>query len=192
MELNLPALAPTCHVSGEGFVPGERIVSQLVRHASGEVLRYDVKSTNEHAFEPPGRVACRWVHRYKPRVAGENPERELKLTAETLFLTLADPTSEVSEDSTRLVQFLALMLERKRLLKPRGKSEDGTRNVYEHVKTKQRYEVPAGELDPAFFLAVQEQLSVLVGEPKVKAPVSGGPAARVEPPSQTGPGTAGG
>jgi hypothetical protein len=47
-------------------------------------------------------------------------------------------------------------------------------------------------LDPAFFLAVQEQLSVLVGEPKVKAPVSGGPAARVEPPSQTGPGTAGG
>ena len=38
-------------------------------------------------------------------------------------------------------------------------------NIYEHAKTKQVYEVPVGELSPEFFLAVQEQLSVLVGSP---------------------------
>ncbi len=169
MELNLPALSPTCHVSGESFVDDERVVSFLVRHDTGDVVRYDVKPGVEEQFQPPGRVACRWVQRYKTRVAGENPERELKLTAETLFLTLAEPGNELTPENTRLVQFLALMLERKRVLKPRGVSPDGTKNIFEHSKSKQRYEVPAGELDPAFFVSVQEQLSVLVGEPKSKS-----------------------
>lgn len=170
MELNLPALASTCFVSGEPFADGERVVSLLVRHQdNGEVMRYDLKVPAESQFEPPGRVACRWIHTFKVRVATENPERELKLTAENLFLTLADPSNELSEDDTRLVQFLALMLERKRVIKPKGRNDDGTKNVFEHAKTKQRYEVPVGELDPAFFVSVQEQLSVLVGEPKSKA-----------------------
>jgi hypothetical protein len=42
-------------------------------------------------------------------------------------------------------------------------NSDRSKNVYEHVKTKQMYEVPAGELTPEFFIQVQEQLSVLVG-----------------------------
>ena len=173
MELNLPALATTCHVSGEPFNDGERIVSELVREAAtGQVVRFDMKLAAEERFEAPGRVACRWVHTFKPKVAGQNAERELKLTAETLFLTLADPAAELSTEDARLVQFLALMLERKRLLKPRGRSADGTKNVFEHAKTKQRFEVPAGELDPEFFIAVQEQLSVLVGEPDKSTPAS--------------------
>ncbi len=56
----------------------------------------------------------------------------------------------------------------KRILRPKGKSADGARNVYEHAKTKQLFEVPAGELTSEFFVAVQEQLSVLVGAPKPK------------------------
>jgi hypothetical protein len=183
MDLNLPAMATTCHVTGESFVEGDKVISHLVRHASGEVMRYDVKASEEATFGPPGRVACRWYHLFKPRVAGENPERELKLTAENLFLTLADPANEVTEDNIRLLQFLALMLERKRLLKPRGRSADGAANVYEHMKTKQRYAVPAGELDPAFFMAVQEQLSVLVGEPKA---ASVPPGATTESPQVEG------
>lgn len=164
MDLNLPALGSACHVSGEEFVEGDRLVSHLVRDpGTGEIVRYDVKAAAAELFEAPGRIACRWMHTFKPKVPGENPERELKLTAETLFLTLADPGSEPSVDDVRLVQFLALMLERKRLLKPRGRSADGSRNRFEHVKTKQMFEVPAGELDPEFFVAVQEQLSVLVG-----------------------------
>ena len=62
--------------------------------------------------------------------------------------------------------FLALMLERKRVLRPKGKSADGSKNVYEHAKTKQIIETPGGELTPEFFVQVREQLSVLVGEPK--------------------------
>lgn len=166
MDLNLPSLATKCNVTGEAFVEDERVVSLLVRsEAENTILRFDVKSESFGSFQAPGRIACRWFQKFKPREANENPERDLKLTAETLFLTLADPSNELNEEDARLVQFLALMMERKRLIKPKGFSADGEKTIYEHRGTKGRYEVPMDNLDPAFFIAVQEQLSVLVGSP---------------------------
>lgn len=168
MEMNLQPLAKTCFVSGEPFVEGGRVASYLVRAENMEIVRYDVLEPHAADFKPEGFVACRWVQEYKPRKAGENQDRALKLTAESLFATLADPTTEPTPENTRLLQFLALMLERKKVLKPRGKSKDGARNRYEHAKTKQIFEVPVGDLTPEFFVAVQEQLTILVGAPKPK------------------------
>lgn len=170
MEMHLQPLATTCFVSGEAFFDGARVASYLVRvGAALEIVRYDVLEPHATDFRPEGFVACRWVHVFKPRRAGENPDKALKLTAENLFVALADPTTEPTPENTRLVQFLALMLERKRILKPRGRSADGERNRYEHARTKAIFEVPVGELTSEFFVAVQEQLSVLVGAPKPKA-----------------------
>jgi hypothetical protein len=178
MEMHLQPLATTCSVSGQPFLEGARVASFLVRATTLEVVRYDVLEEQAGDFAPEGFVACRWVQAFKPRRAGDNPDRALKLSAENLFLTLADPGNELNAESTRLVQFLALMLERKKLLRPRGRNADGTRNIYEHAKTKQLFEVPVGELTKEFFVAVQQQLSVLVGEPKPKAAE---PAAQVAP-----------
>ena len=105
---------------------------------------------------------------FKQRKAGENPALTLKLTADNLFLTLADPANEPNATNTPLLQFLALMLERKKLIKPRGISEDGQRQVYEHMATHQLYEVPLGDLNVDFFQKIQEHLGVLVGTPKPK------------------------
>ena len=102
---------------------------------------------------------------------------------------LADPTTEPTPENTRLVQFLALMLERKRILKPKGRSADGLRNRFEHAKSKQIFEVPAGELTPEFFVAVQEQLSVLVGGPKVKAEAGAPVAPDASTPAPDAPAT---
>jgi hypothetical protein len=162
MEMQLQPLATTCFVSGEPFVEGARVASFLVRTASLEIIRYDVLEEHLAGFAPEGFVACRWVHAFKPRRADENADRALKLTADNLFVALADPSTEPTPENTRLVQFLALMLERKKLLRPKGRSTDGLRNVYEHAKSKQLFEVPIGELTPEFFIAVQEQLSVLI------------------------------
>lgn len=167
--MHLQPLAPTCFLSGEPFIEGARIASCLVRATTLEVVRYDLLEAHAAGFSPEGFVACRWVHVFKQRHGDEDVARALKLSAENLFFTLADPSNELNVESTRLVQFLALMLERKKLLRPRGKSADGTRHVYEHARTKQLFEVPLGELTPEFFVAVQEQLSVLVGAPKAKA-----------------------
>lgn len=169
MELQLQPLATSCRVSGQPFVDGNRVASYLVSTKTGEIQRCDLLETETPKFTPEGTVVCRWVHVFKARRTDENPDRTLKLTAENLFLTLADPNAEVSPENTRLVQFLALMLERKRLLRPKGRTADGARTVYEHARTKQLFELPAGELTPDFFVQVQAQLGLLVGEPKPPA-----------------------
>ena len=101
-----------------------------------------------------------------PAPKEENSDRALKLTAENLFLTLADPSTEPTPENARLLQFLALMLERKKVLRLRGRTDDGAKNRLEHMTSRQMFEIPADDLTPEFFVAIQEQLSVLVGEPK--------------------------
>jgi hypothetical protein len=166
MEMQLQSLAPKCFISGQPFTEGQRVASFLIRGTTEEVVRYDLNEAEVEKFAVEGTVACRWVQVFKHRKANENPERDLKLNTETLFVALADPANEPSIENTRLLQFMALMLERKRVLRPKGRTSDGLRNIFEHAKTKQLFEVEAGELSPEFFIQVQQQLSVLVGEPK--------------------------
>lgn len=174
MELTLHPIATKCFVSGREFQENDRVVSYLVREApvpgqtGEEMARRDLLASEDGRFMPPAFVYCRWVVSFKQRKADENPDLTLKLTAENLFLTLADPAAEPNATNTPLLQFLALMLERKKLIKPRGLSEDGSRNVYEHRATHQLYEVPVGELNVEFFQKIQEHLGVLVGTPKPK------------------------
>ena len=164
MELSIQPQTAVCFVTQQPFAEGQRVVSVLLRlPATGDVVRRDMLESATGDFVADGALMCRWVRAFKPRKPGENPERELKLTAENLFMTLTDPLTELTPDSERLVMFLALMLERKRVLRPKGKSADGSKNVYEHAKTKQLIETPGDELTPEFFARVREQLGVLVG-----------------------------
>lgn len=173
MELNLHPIATKCFVSGRDFQEDERVVSYLVREAGGEVARRDLLEPEDGRFMPPAFVYCRWVVAFKRRKAEENADRNLKLTAENLFLTLAKPAGTGADFpdgsdpiNTPLLQFLALMLERKRQIKLRGVTEDGVSQLYEHMATHQMYEVPVGELNVEFFRKIQEHLGVLVGTPK--------------------------
>ena len=175
MELNLQPLAPASGASRRPFAEGDRVVSYLVRAVAGEFARHDVLAAEDADFRPAGTVLCRWVHVFKPKPKEENPERTLKLTAENLFVTLADPANEPAPANTPLLQFLALLLERKRLLRLRGRTPDGERNLYEHMRTRQMYEIPVGDLSPEFFVRIQEQLGVLVGGAKPKPPAEATP-----------------
>jgi hypothetical protein len=177
MELNLQPRAPACFVSGQPFREGDRVTSLLVRPEAGGVVRYDALEANARSLAPEGFVACSWVQVFKPQPAEENRERALKLTAETLFLTLADPSTQATPESDRLARFLALLLERKRVLRPRGRTADGSRELYEHSRSKQVFEVASIDLTEEFFRDVQGQLSVLVGEPTP----AGAPPAPAEP-----------
>ncbi len=186
MELNLHPIATKCYVSSREFAENDRVVSYLVREATGEVARRDLLESEDGRFMPPAFVYCRWVTAWKPR-RDDNTALALKLTAENLFLTLAIPSGSDSDSlntqpsaiNTPLLQFLALMLERKRLIKLRGLTEDGVRQIYEHMPSHQLYEVPVGDLNVEFFQKIQEHLGVLVGTPKPKAVAPAPPEAVV-------------
>jgi hypothetical protein len=170
MELKIQPLGAACQVSGRAFAAGDRVASFLLRSSTGEVLRHDLLESEAQAYLPAGAVVCRWVRVFKPRPGEDDPERSLKLSADNLFLALADPSVESTPETARLLQFLALLLERKRVLRPRGRTADAARNLYEHARTKQLYEVPVGALTPEFFAAIRGQLGILVGEPKAAEP----------------------
>jgi hypothetical protein len=171
MDFHLQPLGTACRVTGRPFEAGDRVVSFLTREEGKvELGRHDVSEAEAGAFAAPGTVVCRWVHVFKPRAPGDNADRALRLTAENLFLALAE-SADPTPENARLLQFLALMLERKRVVKPRGRTPDGRHQLVEHVRTKQTFSLPAGDLTPEFFVQVQAQLSVLVGEPK---PAPGG------------------
>lgn len=175
MELTLHPIATQCYVTGQNLADGDRVVCYLVREATGEVARRDLLASADANYQRPAFVYCRWVVGFKARRSDENPDRALKLTAENLFLTLADPDAEPSAANTPLLQFLALMLERKRILKPRGVSEGGARQIFEHMPSHQLYEIPAGILDERFFQEIQAHLDVLVGptrKPREPAPAA--------------------
>jgi hypothetical protein len=169
MEMNLQPLALTCRASGRAFADGDRVVSYLVRTPQGEMARYDLLAAEDANFHPEGFVFCRWINVFKPRPKEENRDRALKLTAENLFVTLADPPNEPNPVNTPLLQFLALLLERKRILRPRGRTPDGERSLLEHARTHQMYEIPAGELSPEFFVKIREQLGGLIKGSERKA-----------------------
>lgn len=183
MELNLHPIATKCCVSGREFAEHDRVVCYLVREESGLTGRRDLLESEDTNLPPPATVYCRWVVVFKPRLLEENADRNLKLTAENLFLTLASPDNPPSETNTPLLQFLALMLERKRLIKLRGLTEDGQRQLFEHMPSHQMYEVPVGNLDQAFFIKIQEQLGVLVGTPKPKVEPVAAPVGPVTAPT---------
>ena len=171
MELTLQPLAKTCRITGRTFADGDRVVSYLVREANGLIGRYDILASEDASHPKPAFdfLFCSWTVVYKSRRSEENPGRALKLTAENLFITLADPSAEPNDANTPMLQFLALMLERKKVLKPRGMTPGGEKQIYEHAKTHLRYEIPAGTLDEAFFVKIQGQLDLLVGGPKREA-----------------------
>ncbi len=178
MELTLHPMAKTCLVSGRAFAEGDRVVSHLVRDTNGEIARHDVLAAEDAAYAKPLFVFCSWSVIFKHRGMEENAGRALKLTAENLFVTLADP-AEPNPANTPLLQFLALMLERKKLLRSRGRTSDGERQILEHAKTHQLYEIPAGILDDAFFVKIQSQLDLLLGP--AKASVTPAPVPVVGP-----------
>jgi hypothetical protein len=179
MDLQLQSLSPRCAVTGRAFADGERVMSVLARDPARPeaVVRADLSAGDVAAqYQAAGPVVCRWTHVFKARRAAENPERELKLTAEALFLSLADPATERTAENERMLQVLGLMLERKRVLRPRGRVAGGVRLVYEHAKSKALYEVAGTELTPEFFMSIQEQLAVLVGTGEKPAAVVTAPA----------------
>lgn len=163
MELNLQSLAPECRVTGNPFEEGDRIVCTLVRLPDDNVCRIDVLEASEPDLEWPGEPLCRWTVVFKPKPLVENVEQEVRLTAENLFLELTLADEDMPVENHSLAQFLSIMLERKRVLRARGRSEDGAWKLFEYGPEKTMHRVPVGEITADSLLAIRDQLEAVLG-----------------------------
>lgn len=165
MDWNITPLAKKSYLSDVNFEKGDRIASILTRIDPETVERIDVLVSEETQVELPGVSVCRWTHVYKPKQVtdGKEEAEAMKLTADNLFISLFEGEEDPSPENGKLKQFLALMLERRRVLRVKEKGAGSV--LYVHRPSKNEYSVRNVELDPDFFLNNKEKLDFLVQVP---------------------------
>lgn len=147
-----------CTVTQRPFVEGEFFYTALYREADG-FRREDV---NEEAWgnlpEEP-RPFSFWRSKFE-MPPPPPPEPLAKQDAESILRHLI---AENAESSRNARYILALMLERKRLLKPMP-SEDDDILVYEHAESGETFLIPNPRLSLDQVPEVQREVSALLGE----------------------------
>lgn len=163
MDWQIKPLARECAVSGKPFEIGDEVVCFLFRDEEGQLQRADVAAPKVEEFPRPDAVLGRWGREVKPRSEEEREARANALaTTEELFLSLFQQDSpELADDRELFKQVLALMLERKRILRSQGRPVDGVQ-TYLHVRSKEIYPVQATDPDPSALMRIQEELNMLV------------------------------
>jgi len=151
----IKSLARTSFVSGRVFALGEQVSSVIYRGAEG-LQRADLGVEEAEGWQAPGEVLGRWVREVEDEDAAAQRRQALS-TAEEMFLALAQESGGAGPDKEMLMQFLALQLERKRVVRPVGRATGG-RQRYLHVKTQQEFSVAQAELSAEGVAALQKQL----------------------------------
>lgn len=148
----------TCTLTQRPFRDGEFFFTALYRDGSG-FRREDVSEDAWAARPPEPRPFSFWRSKFE-MPPPPPPEPLAKQDAEGILRRLIAENAE----STRNARYiLALMLERKRLLKPMP-SEDPDVLVYEHAQSGETFLIPNPRLSLDQVPEVQREVSALLGE----------------------------
>ena len=164
LEWQIKPLAKKSGLSDKEIKPGDAVVCAVFIDELGNLDRLDAHKDEFDDSKVRGRVIGRWE-----RVVSENPEaderaaRRMALaSSEDFFVSLFDADSPVETDEVDVVkQMLALLLERKRILRPLGRPSRGIQK-YVQVSTKREFEVPQKSLDENLILKIQNQLGSII------------------------------
>ena len=152
--------AERCAISGEPFRDGDYFYT-LLYDERGEFRREDLSEAAFKARNENIQPFSFWRSKFEVPVAV--PETLGKQTAEDL---LRRYMAEHSPEHSNARYILAVMLERKKLLKEieAKRSEDGSlARIYEHTKTGEVFIVPDPELRMDQIAEVQTQVAGLLG-----------------------------
>lgn len=145
MEWSIRSLSKRCGVSGEAFSDGDSVMCFVFKTESGEIERTDVLERNVPALKAPGTLVGFWRRVFSSDPAASADMKQKLVSQEDFFFSLFDVPP--SEDGEILKQFVALYLERKRILRAAGAPENGFQNFI-HVKSKKKFSVPVRDADP--------------------------------------------
>jgi hypothetical protein len=164
MEWHFKSIARKSALSETPFTPGDRVACLIFKDVeAGEMGRADVLPAEVDGYELPGDILGRWTRVVKdPDDEGANV-RETVASAEDFFLSLyQNEQADAQEETDALKHLLALMLERKRVVRALGKRQTSGTQLYVHVKTKQEIEVPILEISPELMMKIQDTLGDII------------------------------
>ncbi|WP_269522922.1 hypothetical protein [Coraliomargarita parva] len=164
MDWAIKSFARKSALTEQAFTPGDRIVCLIFKQAdSPELGRADLLETEVDGFQAEGEVLGRWTRIVKDPGDEAQQTRETMASAEDFFFSLfevEDP--EAKEESDALKHLLALMLERKRVLRAQGARQTAGAQDYLHVKSKRVLSVPIVEISPALMLRIQDTIGEII------------------------------
>lgn len=158
-DWNIKSRSETCDATGRPFVEGEIFYTALFHEGDG-FRRADLSEEAwnvrdaDTAAEP---VFSSWRSKFEPP-APPPSEALPRDDAEGMLRHLME-SSDPAHTNTRYL--LAVMLERKRLLRPQPSSEKGML-VYEHAATGETFVILDPQLSLSDLVAVQEEVSALL------------------------------
>ncbi len=164
LEWQIKPLAKKSGLSDREIKPGDTVVCAVFVDELGNLDRLDAHKDDFDDSKLRGKVIGRWE-----RVVSENPEaderaaRKMALaSSEDFFVSLFDEGSAVETDEVDVVkQMLALLLERKRILRPQGRASKGVQK-YVQVSTKREFSVPQKNLNEELIVKIQNQLGSII------------------------------
>lgn len=158
MDWQVKSASNLSDISGRAFEPGERIVSFLLRDENGDLRRSDVSAGESQEHQPSGAVLARWEQEKKEVVSEAEAKKQTLQTSVGLFLSLFEVDGEGVEERDVLKYLLAIMLERKRILKPTGVKRKEKIQCYEMRELKRSFEVPIVDVTTESVMRIEEQL----------------------------------
>jgi hypothetical protein len=164
MDWHIKTIARTSTVSGESFAPGDRVDCIIFKdEEAGELGRADLQPEELASFKLPGEVLGRWSRIVKDPDDEAASARETMASAEDFFFSLYENEKpEAKEESDMLKHLLALMLERKRVLRPTGPRQVEGVQTYVHVKAKREVIVPIAEISTELMLKIEDTIGDII------------------------------
>lgn len=148
----------SCTLTQRPFADGEFFFTALYRERDG-FRREDVSEEAWSALPQDPRPFSFWRSKFETPPPPP-PEPLAKQDAESILRRLIDENADSSRNARYI---LALMLERKRMLKPMP-SEDDDVLVYEHAQSGETFLIPNPHLSLDRVPEVQREVSALLGE----------------------------
>lgn len=159
-DWNIKSRSEACDATGRPFEEGEIFYTALLQDKGGSFRRIDLseEAWNARAGDPSAEpIFSSWRSKFEPP-APPPPEALRRDDAEGMLRQLME-SQDPAHKNTRYL--LAVMLERKRILRPRA-AEGKDLLVYEHASTGETFLIADPHLSLADLVAVQEEVSSLL------------------------------
>ena len=168
-EWNVHRGARQSSLSERPFAEGQKVRSLLCRDGSGQLVRRDLHPDEDMGAEGET-VIAQWWRTYHSRAEERERARAAVQSAEDLFLDLAareettgDPEEAAAHNLRELHYFLALHLERKRVLRPRETPAGEGRASWLHRRSGQVFSLPVATPPPDRQAELSRELAGWIG-----------------------------
>ena len=149
LDWQIKPLSKKSAISGRDIAPGDSVVCAVFVDALGNLDRLDCHADEFDPSKVNGKIIGRW-------------ERRMALSSsEDFFVSLFDDSGVRADESDVIKQMLALLLERKRILRPVGRPSGGIQK-YVQMSTKREFDVPQRNLDAELIAKIQTQLGNII------------------------------